>query len=105
MESTKKMSFYLTSTEIKKLASYLITTTEWLCLNNCCNNEYEKREKYCLVHDISCRFLFCYKSWMAPFEKRFFIWRLFKNLEREAHPELSYFLEVFKSVKDKCHYH
>ena len=45
MESKKKMSFYLTSTEINKLASYLITTTEWLCLNDCCNDEYEKRKK------------------------------------------------------------
>ena len=88
MESTKKMSFYLTSTVIKNLASYLITTTEWLCLNNCCN-EYEKREKYCLMHDISRKCLFCYESWMKPFEKRFFIWILFKNMEREAHPKRS----------------
>ena len=60
MKSTKKMFFYFTSTEIKNLASCLITTTECLYLNNCCN-EYEKREKYYLIHDISRRFLFYYE--------------------------------------------
>ena len=83
MESTKKMSFSLTSTEIKNLASYLIITTEWLCLNYCCN-EYEKREKYCLIHNISRRCLFCYESWMKPLKKDF-LFGYYLKIMKEKH--------------------
>ena len=54
----KIRSFYFTSQEIKKLLSYLITTSNWLFLSNC-NNNYEKG-KYCLIHDIEKRFINCY---------------------------------------------
>ena len=54
MESTK-MSFYFTNEEIKNLFSYFVTTTNWLCLNNC-TNDYPKREEYYLIYNISKRF-------------------------------------------------
>ena len=41
-------SLYFTSQEIKKLLSYLIITSNWLCLNNC-NNNYEKKGKYSAI--------------------------------------------------------
>ena len=97
------MSFYFTNEEIRNLVSYFVTTTEWLCYNNC-DNKYEKREKYCLIHDISKRFLNCYQSWMTNLKEKPFIQRLFKNLLIENHNDLPYFLEIFKNAKDKCHY-
>ena len=81
------MPFYFTNKEIRNLVSYFVTTAEWLCYNNC-YNEYQKREKYCLIHDISSRFLNCYQSWMTNFEKKIFIRRLFKNILIENRDDL-----------------
>ena len=49
------MSFYFTNEEIKNLFSYFVTTTNWLCLNNC-TNDYPKREEYYLIYNFSKRF-------------------------------------------------
>ena len=60
-------SFYFTEEEISNLVSYFKTTTNWLCMNNC-ENEFEKRETYCLIHDISKRFQSCCYPWIRSFE-------------------------------------
>ena len=64
------MSFYFTNEEIRNLVSYFFTTTNWLCLNNCKEDLYPKIEDYCLICDISKRFLNCYRKWMTDFLKK-----------------------------------
>ena len=56
--------------EIRNLVIYLITTSNWLCLNNC-ETEYPRGEDYCLIHHIQKRFLNCYRPWMSKFEKKY----------------------------------
>ena len=41
-------SFYFTEEEISNLVSYFKTAAKWLCMNNS-ENEFEKREPYCLI--------------------------------------------------------
>ena len=100
MENQSGFSFLMTTNEMSKLYRYLRNYTCWLCENKCYLGTNNPEKDGCLIHELQKRHLQIFNSEvLSNFEKRIFIKRMFKKLDRNnKNDELLSFLYIFRDI-------